>query len=345
MRRLPIFIVADVSESMINHLADVENGIGELISQLNMDPYALETTCLSLIVFAGKSKIIFPLTEVYKVNNSYSLPLGGGTSLGNALSCLMKEIDNNVQKNSPTSKGDWKPIVFLFTDGMPTDNYRSQVQFWKKNYSNKAHLVAISLGEQLDCSILGQLTDDIYLLKTMTASSFKEFFKWVTNSIKTNSVSVSANETNKIYLEEVSDDGPLKRINLKKDVVVKNVQDEFMYIMGKCSQRKKRFLLKYVKNKEGNQYQEVGIYQIPNEELYDELTEDVSIGQTFDTESIESYSDLSCPHCGNQTLFNLCSCGRIFCTDGESYELTCPWCGKTSDYSPADNLIIGSSLG
>ena len=57
MRRLPIFLVIDVSESMVGSpLRHMQEGINQLINELRKDPYALETVYLSVIAFAGVVK-------------------------------------------------------------------------------------------------------------------------------------------------------------------------------------------------------------------------------------------------------------------------------------------------
>lgn len=68
MRRLPIFLLVDVSESMVGEtLYKLEEGIAAVVSTLRKDPYALECAYLSVIVFAGKARTIIPLTEVVRV--------------------------------------------------------------------------------------------------------------------------------------------------------------------------------------------------------------------------------------------------------------------------------------
>ena len=122
MRRLPIYFLIDVSESMVGEpIEQVQNGIRTIIQELRTDPYALETVYVSVIAFAGKAKTLIPLTELFKFYPP-TLPIGGGTSLGNAMNYLMNDLDSSIQKTTLEVKGDWKPIIFLFTDGTPTDN-------------------------------------------------------------------------------------------------------------------------------------------------------------------------------------------------------------------------------
>jgi uncharacterized protein YegL len=100
MRRLPIYFLIDVSESMVGEpIEQVQNGIRNIIQDLRTDPYALETVFVSVIVFAGKARTITPLTELYKFYPP-TLPIGGGTSLGYAMDFLMNDIDTSVQKTT-----------------------------------------------------------------------------------------------------------------------------------------------------------------------------------------------------------------------------------------------------
>ncbi|SUO94316.1 vWA domain-containing protein [Suttonella ornithocola] len=102
MRRLPIFFVLDVSESMVGMpLEALQEGMNRLIRSLRTDPYALETIYISVIAFAGKVKTLIPLTELFAFFPP-KLPLGAGTAIGAALDHLSKEIDAQVIPNSPT---------------------------------------------------------------------------------------------------------------------------------------------------------------------------------------------------------------------------------------------------
>lgn len=38
-----------------------------------------------------------------------------------------------------------------------------------------------------------------------------------------------------------------------------------------------------------------------------------------------------CPYCGAR-LFNICSCGHVFCNDGGTVS-KCPWCGNTGCFN------------
>lgn len=326
MRRLPIYFLIDVSESMVGEpITQIENGMRNIIQELRTDPYALETVFVSVIVFAGKAKKLLSLTELYKFYPP-KFPIGDGTSLGVALNFLMDDMERSLQKTTEEMKGDWKPIVFLFTDGTPTDNPDLAIERWKKYFQRNSNLVCISLGNNVDTNVLGKLTDNVLRLNGVDEYSFKTFFKWVTASIKTCSVSVSDSGIDNLQL------APFSGVNLEKVDTKKSckVDENYVVLHGKCSNTKKRYLVKYVKQISTSDflpefnvmdYKLVGAYSI-DEESFESLSEGKS-SRNINTNNLRGMP--TCPCCGNQFGVVICECGNIMCSDG--YTALCPWCG------------------
>ena len=65
MRRLPIYFLIDVSESMVGDpIQQVEECLATIIQTLKKDPTAMETVWVSIIIFAGQAKTLVPLQEI-----------------------------------------------------------------------------------------------------------------------------------------------------------------------------------------------------------------------------------------------------------------------------------------
>lgn len=362
MRRLPIYFLIDVSESMIGTpIQQVQDGMRTIIQNLRVDPYALETVFVSIIAFAGKAKVLSPLTELYKFYPP-TFPIGGGTSLGKGLECLMNDMDRNIQKTTLEQKGDWKPIIFLFTDGNPTDNYAAAFRRWNEKYRKHCSLVAVSIGDNVNVLTLAQITNDILLLKDTDPESFSKFFKWVTASIKTTSVSVSEQYSDdvrlaptsginleKVDMREINDRTPAGR-EQANDECSDTVDENFVVLHGRCQHTKNDYLVKYARRDpsfgETDGYNS-GLYRLVGSYPIDLLTyADLSSEQQTQINTRALRGMPTCPCCGNQYGVVVCECGNIFCV-GESMTNTCPWCGVTGTLGDcgSNGLDIARGLG
>lgn len=332
MRRLPIYFLVDISESMVGApIEEVQQGMRTIVQNLRVDPYALETVFVSIIGFAGKAITLSPLTELYKFYPP-QFPIGGGTSLGKGLEALMDDIDKSVQKTTKELKGDWKPIIFLFTDGNPTDNYSAAFKRWNSKYRRHCNLVAISIGDNVNVLTLAQLTDDILLLKETDAESFSQFFKWITASIKSTSMSVGETNIDEIKL------APTTGINLEKVEVnpaaddYAEIDDNFVVLHGRCSNTQNDYLVKYARRypterrygfrTDDGQYHLIGAYPV-DKNSYKSL----STGNKPKINTSLLRGVPTCPCCGNQFGVVVCDCGGMFCAGTDGYS-TCPWCGS-----------------
>lgn len=192
-RRLPVYLVLDTSGSMMGEpIAAVETGVQTLVSALRQDPYALETAYLSVITFDNSAKQIVPLTELTAFQMP-SISANGLTSLGDALKLLANKIDMEVAKTTAEVKGDWKPLVFIMTDGGPTDDWQRGLGEFRKRKTGM--VVACAAGQAADTNVLKQITECVVQLDTADSSTIKAFFKWVSASVSTGSQKVdSGNE-------------------------------------------------------------------------------------------------------------------------------------------------------
>lgn len=188
MRRLPVYLLLDTSGSMYGEpIEAVKNGVQTLISTLRSDPYALETAYLSIITFNSTVQQITPLTELAAIQQP-NIDAGGCTALGGALELLAKKVDSEITKTTVEIKGDWRPLVFLMTDGEPTDSITKGLEEFKKRKFGM--VVACAAGQGANINTLKQITENVVSLDTADSATIKAFFKWVTASISTTSKSI-----------------------------------------------------------------------------------------------------------------------------------------------------------
>jgi len=122
MRRLPVYLLLDTSGSMTGDpIEAVKSGLQMLIASLRQDPYALETAYISVITFSSDAKQIVPLTELSQFQ-APNIEAAGTTAMGESLALLADCVQREVKKGTADQKGDWKPVVFMLSDGSPTDD-------------------------------------------------------------------------------------------------------------------------------------------------------------------------------------------------------------------------------
>ena len=188
MRRLPVYLLLDTSGSMYGEpIAAVKNGVEMLLSTLRQDPYALETAYISIITFDSTAQQIVPLTDLinFKVPD---LVASGTTALGSALTLVSSRIEKEVQKTTAETKGDWRPLVFVMTDGAPTDDWKKGVEKFKA--ARTGVVIACAAGRAAQTDVLKNITEIVLQLDTADSNTIKSFFKWVSASISVGSQKV-----------------------------------------------------------------------------------------------------------------------------------------------------------
>lgn len=341
MRRLPVFFVLDCSESMAGeNLKKMEDGLQMIVRTLRKDPHALENAYISVIAFAGVSKTIAPLVDVASFYPP-KLPLGGGTSLGEALHALMAEIDKSVVKTTPDRKGDWKPIIYLFTDGRPTDKPDAAIEQWNSKYARKATLIAIGLGQAADFSALRKLTEHVIVFNDSQDGDFTKFIAWVTDSVSSHSKSVGEGQETQVFPK--LDTSVMK---LVKEAPSTLADEVCVTLIGRCQKTRRPYIMKYERAMQKVETRDfkvnVAHYDItgcyPLDEEYFAWSDPRATNIKINSD--ELIGTPGCPHCGNPSAFGVCACGKLLCFKGPG-EITCPWCEKTGFFGPVPSGAEG----
>ncbi len=201
MRRLPVYLLLDTSGSMTGEpIEAVKNGVQMMMHSLRQNPQAIETAYVSIITFDVDAKQIIPLTDLASFQ-MVDIKAQGTTSLGAALSLLADKMQSEITKTTTEQKGDWKPLTFIMTDGVPTDDWQSGLN--KLKTVNKGLIVGCAAGQGADDTVLKQITESVVRLDSADSASIESFFKWVTASISTTSTKVEESGIDLTKIEQL----------------------------------------------------------------------------------------------------------------------------------------------
>lgn len=191
-RRLPIYLVLDVSSAMSGApIAAVNTGIEDLEAVVKSDSNAMALGCVSVIVFGGDSSQVVPLTPAGQFR-APRLDASSGSSLGKALTILGQCLEREVRPKSPGDPGDWKPLIFLMICGEPTDLWRGEAEGLRRQLERRpANLIAVGFGPTVTARTVKQLSQTALMMRDMSPETIRAFFGWISQSAKVASRSAS----------------------------------------------------------------------------------------------------------------------------------------------------------
>jgi len=204
-RRLPVYVLLDTSGSMKGEpIESVKNGLASLVASLRTDPHALDTVHLCLMTFDRDVRTLVPLTPLDEfILPELVVPDSGPTMTGLALREVCRSVRADVIKSTESQKGDWRPLLFIMTDGVPSDSadYAAIIPHVKSlGFGTVVGCAAVMKSRSKDvekskqdadklCGQLKQLCSHVVTLDTMDGNTFLAFFRWVSSAVANGNVS------------------------------------------------------------------------------------------------------------------------------------------------------------
>ena len=201
--RFPIYLLLDTSGSMSGEpIEAVRQGLKLLLEDLCSDPTVADIAYLSIITFDTSAKQLFPLTAVDSVVEPM-INANGSTALDDAFSTVENAFNTELRKKgTETQKADYKPIIFLFTDGMPDDDSWKICAKRLKDSRSWYDLVICGAGPDVNDEFLHycrrEITESVLKLESLQPELLKKFFRLVSQSVKMGSKSVQQSKPNDV---------------------------------------------------------------------------------------------------------------------------------------------------
>jgi len=187
MRRLPVYLLLDTSGSMAGApIEAVRRGLELFKQEAEQDTFVKETVHIGVITFGGEAEFITRGLIPFDDFEPPALSANGQTPLGQAFWLLIESLDKDVKAPvKGKEKGDWKPLVFVLTDGMPTDEWQEPCKEILKRQAKKViNIITVGCGPYINQQNLKDIAIGPTFNMGNDDASFKKFFQWVTQTTK-----------------------------------------------------------------------------------------------------------------------------------------------------------------
>jgi uncharacterized protein YegL len=132
---LPVYIVVDTSHSMSPFEDVLNETIEAFYDELITSPRISEFAHVSILSFNTEAEVVLQMTDLQSMDALPQFGCGGVTSFAKAIRLLRSRIDEDVPRLSDAGRQVLRPVVFVLTDGQPTDENGRLSDNWKSDYA------------------------------------------------------------------------------------------------------------------------------------------------------------------------------------------------------------------
>jgi len=179
--RCPCLLLLDTSGSMAGEaIAELNAGIKSFYNELQGDSLAIKRVEVALMTF-GPVRVIseFNTAECFF---DPQLEAVGDTPIGEAIRKGIELIRARKEQYRANGISFYRPWIFLITDGAPTDEWQSAAALIREGEASKAFAFFTIGVNKADMKVLKQIS--VREPVKLQGLKFREFFQWLSNSMK-----------------------------------------------------------------------------------------------------------------------------------------------------------------
>ena len=132
---LPTYIVIDTSSSMKPVQDTLNETVESLYDELILSPRISDFAHVSIITFSTDAHVVLGMTDIQQLSALPMLECGGVTNFSRAFQVVRDCIGSDVDQLHAAGREVLRPVVFVLTDGQPTDDQGYATQQWRADYA------------------------------------------------------------------------------------------------------------------------------------------------------------------------------------------------------------------
>ncbi len=185
-QRLLVYLLIDTSGSMAGApIAAVNEGLQMFERTLRRDPQCLETAHACVISFNHTTAVEAALRDAESFR-APTLSAGGSTVLSKGLEAVARQIATDWKPKSVDHPGDWKPLLFVLTDGHPNpgDPWKAaRDKLMARRGGRPSMIVSIGCGPDINMEFLRELSPEAaYYFADLNDAKIRALFEWIAAS-------------------------------------------------------------------------------------------------------------------------------------------------------------------
>lgn len=156
---LPFYFLVDVSDSMTPYQDLLNQALANVYEAVRDHPRVSELARVSVILFSTQAHLVRALNNLEHGDGMLKVACGGVTNYGSAFDTLREHIDLDVDQLKAQGITPIRPIVFMLTDGLPSDrDWESAFRrLADHEWGRHPHVIAWGVG-QADRHVISKVT-------------------------------------------------------------------------------------------------------------------------------------------------------------------------------------------
>ena len=197
--RCPVMLMLDTSGSMYGEpIEELRQGLAQFLDETSRDEAASRSVELEVITFDDNAKVILPFTPVCDADIALdALEANGMTGMGKAMELAYRDLQDRRRVYRDNGISAYRPWVILMTDGGPNDDWEDKYQkLQRQGEQGKIQYLGIGIGPDADFDTLRTILPATPGPVKLKGLRFKQFFRWLTDSMHSVSSSAVADQDN-----------------------------------------------------------------------------------------------------------------------------------------------------